>query len=214
MKYARVSIAICILSLFVLNAYSEDTEEKFPKIGYVKNNGAIVRAGDNANFEALCSLEESDSVKITDKRYSWFRILLPRKAYLYISKDYVNLTSDEKGIGIVNATNVNLRAGPGTRYSILGQVSKPEKLYIISEENNWYKIEPPYGSTGWINASQVSLAEEESVKYSEPRETEGQKRIPVAQKKESTSANIRLNTGQFTPKGNLIISTSQDTRNR
>jgi len=215
MKYIKILMGICAFSLVVLNlSAAENTEEKFPKVGHVKNDGAIVRAGDNANFEALCALEKSDSVKIIDKRYSWFKILLPRKAYLYINKDYVDLTSDEKGIGIVNATNVNLRAGPGTRYSILGQVSKPENLYIISEENSWYKIEPPYGSTGWINAGQVSLAEEESVDYNKPKETTEQKKAPVAQKKESTSANIRLNAGQLAPKGNLTISTSQNTKNR
>jgi len=215
MKYIKIVIGICAFSLFILHfSTAEDTEEKFPKIGYVKNDGAIVRAGDNANFEALCSLEKSDSVKIIDKRYSWFKILLPRKAYLYISRDFVDLTSNEKGIGIVNATNVNLRAGPGTRYPIIGQVSKPEKLYIISEENNWYKIDPPYGSAGWINAGQISLAEEKSVNYNEPKETKEQKAAPVAQKKESISANVRLNTRQPAPKGNLTISASQNTKNR
>lgn len=211
MKYIKILIGIFTFSLLVLNLFaSEDTEEKFPQIGYVKSDEAVVRAGDNVNFENLCTLEKSDSVKIMDKRYSWFKIILPRKAYLYISKDFVDLTSDEKGIGAVNATNVNLRAGPGTRYSILGQVSKPEKLYIISEENNWYKIEPPYGTTGWIHSNQVSLLEEKPVKYPEPEETKGQKKIPVAEKKESTSATIRLNAGYPAPQGNLSISTSQN----
>ncbi|PJC47195.1 MAG: hypothetical protein CO035_06935, partial [Candidatus Omnitrophica bacterium CG_4_9_14_0_2_um_filter_42_8] len=157
----RIGVLIIILSLFTLTAYAqEEAEEKFPRAGYVKDSGAIVRAGDNANFENLCVLSKSDSVKIIERRYSWFKILLPRKAALYVSKDYITLTSDEKGIGIINAGNVNLRAGAGTRYSIVGQISKPEKVSILSEEPGWYKIEPPYGTVGWVLSSQITLSEE------------------------------------------------------
>jgi len=197
----RISGLIIILSLFALTAYAqEEAKENFPKIGYVKDDGVTVRAGDNANFENLGTLSKSDSVKIIERRYSWFKILLPRKAALYVSKDYVTLTSDEKGIGIINAGNVNLRAGAGTRYSIVGQISKPEKVSILSEETGWYKIEPPYGTAGWVLSSQITLAEEE--KTAPP--------VPApAQKKETTgSATVRLGANSSAPKGNLSISTS------
>jgi len=93
----RISGLIIILSLFALTAYAqEEAKENFPKIGYVKDDGVTVRAGDNANFENLGTLSKSDSVKIIERRYSWFKILLPRKAALYVSKDYVTLTSDER----------------------------------------------------------------------------------------------------------------------
>lgn len=214
-----VKSLIVIFSLFTLTAYAqEETKENFPKAGYVKNDGAIVKAGDNANFENLCILSKSDSVKIIERRYSWFKILLPRKASLYVNKDYVILTSDEKGIGIINANNVNLRAGAGTRYSIIGQISKPEKISILSEETGWYKIEPPYGTTGWILSSQIALAEENEVNNAEQKNTATEvkeKKIapsaPVTvQKKETatSSAVIRLGTNYPPAKGNLSITTS------
>jgi uncharacterized protein YgiM (DUF1202 family) len=191
MKYIRSFIVIFIVYLLALTAYAEETaKEKFPKTGYVKADGSEVRAGDNVNFEILCALSKSDSVKIIDRRYSWFKVILPRKAYLYINKDYVTLTSDEKGIGIINAVNVNLRAGAGTRYSIVGQISKPEKVSIISEEAGWYKIEPPYGTAGWIHSNQVTMAEENETKKSETK-----------------GSTLLLNTNYPAPKGNLSIST-------
>jgi len=207
---------IVILSLFTLTAYAqEEIKEKFPKVGYIKNDGAIVKAGDNINFENLCTLSKSDSVKVIERRYSWFRILLPRKASLYVNKDYVVLTSDEKGIGIINANNVNLRAGAGTRYSIIGQISKPEKISILSEEAGWYKIEPPYGTTGWMHSSQIALAEENEVKNAEQKkntvkEVNVAPLVPVTvQKKETlSSATVRLGTNYPPVKGNLSISTS------
>lgn len=194
MKY--IKIFIVTFSLFTLTAYGqENAEEKFPKTGYVKNDGSVVKAGDNINFESLCVLSKSESVKIVDRRYSWLKIILPRKAALYINKDYVTLTSDEKGIGIVNASNVNLRAGPGTKYSIIGQISKPEKVSILSEDAGWYKIEPPYGSTGWISSNQIDIAKEEN-EIKSPKQKENIK-----------PSTVRLNVNYPAPKvkGNLSV---------
>lgn len=208
MRYFRSFIVIFTISLLALAAYGqEDAKEKFPKTGYVKNDEAIVRAGDNVNFENLCALSKSDSVRVVDRRYSWFKILLPKKAFLYVNKDYVNLTADEKGIGIINATNVNLRAGAGTRYAIIGQVSKPEKVSILSEDNGWYKIEPPYGTTGWVLSSQITLAEESETKI--PEQKSQQKKVEPNPK--ITGSTIRLNTNYPAPKGNLSITTSTKT---
>ena len=205
----RISGLIIILSLFTLTAYAqEEAKEKFPKAGYVVNDGATVKAGDNANFENLCALSKSDSVKIIERRYSWFKILLPRKAALYVNKDYVTLTSDEKGIGIINASNVNLRAGAGTRYSIVGQISKPEKISILSEEAGWYKIEPPYGTTGWVLSSQITLAEEDALQAKKEEKAAPPVPAPVQKKETTGPAIIRLGTNYPSPKGNLSISTS------
>ena len=210
MKY--IKSLIIILSLFALTtAYAqEEAKENFPKIGHVKNDGAAVRSGDNVNFESLCVMSKSDSVKVIDRRYSWLKILLPRKAFLYINKDYVDLTSDEKGVGIVNASNVNLRAGAGTRYSIVGQVSKPEKISIVSENNGWYKIEPPYGTAGWLHSDQITLVEEIERKTPETKEVrqEHKEIKKTAEVKSGSDSVVRLNAGYPSPKGNLSISTS------
>jgi uncharacterized protein YgiM (DUF1202 family) len=212
----HIKILICIFSLFTLTAYGQEQEEvkeNFPKIGHVKNDEAIVRAGDNVNFENLCSLSKSDSVKVVDRRYSWLKVLLPRKAFLYVSKDYVYLTSDEKGVGVITASSVNLRAGAGTRYSIVGQISKPEKVSIISEDNGWYKIEPPYGTTGWIHSDQITLAEEEKEadipeqKAYVPEQKTEQKKAESKPKNTTSGSAIRLDMSSPAPKGNLSITT-------
>jgi len=172
---------VIAFSLFALTAYAQDpAEEKFPKAGCVKNDGAIVRAGDNINYENLCALSKAETVKIIGKRYSWYKILLPRKACLYISRDYVDLTSDEKGVGIVKAVNVNLRAGPGTKYTIVGQISKPEKVSVLSEDTGWYKIEPPYGTAGWIHSGQITESEESEITAPQQKEAPNQ---PASKKK-------------------------------
>ncbi|OIO33329.1 MAG: hypothetical protein AUJ70_03430 [Candidatus Omnitrophica bacterium CG1_02_40_15] len=202
MKYTMSFTIIFFLLTFTAYA-QEEAKERFPKVGYVKNDSAAVKAGDNENFENLCVLSKSESVKIIDRRYSWLKILLPRKAALYVNKDYINLTSDEKGIGIINAANVNLRAGAGTRYSIIGQISKPEKVSILSEDAGWYKIEPPYGAAGWVRSNQIDIAEENEIKNSERKEA-----VKETKEGKIKASAVRLNANYPAPKGNLSISTS------
>ncbi len=158
MRTIKLTSAIFIL-FFVLRGVSFCDEGKLPKVGFVRNDAANVRAGDNINFKSLCRLEKGDPVRIVEKRYSWFKIVLPKRAYLYIKSDYMDIAR-EKGMGIVNADRVNFRAGPGTKYSILGQVSKPEELHVLGERDGWYRIVPPKGTTGWIHSSQITFSME------------------------------------------------------
>ncbi|MBU1147509.1 MAG: SH3 domain-containing protein [Candidatus Omnitrophica bacterium] len=203
-------------------------EEALPKIGFANNDGANVRAGDNINYEILGKLKKGDPVKIVDKRYSWFKVALPETAHLYINKDYVDII-DKKGTGKVlslskgkvNATRVNLRAGPGTKYSILGQASSPQELRIVSEKDDWYEIKPPEETAGWIHASQLmfelelvdpSEASPEQAKPASPAKrgerVEGRSRgVKLAPVKTTFSKGLTLERKAPEPKGNLTFST-------
>lgn len=222
MKKSNLFLLVLTLMLSTSSfALSEDIQEVIPDTGYVVNDdGADIKAGDNINFETLCKLKKSAQVKIVDKRYSWYKIALPKEAYLYITKDYVDLTNDEKGTGIIKASRVNLRAGAGTKYSILGQLSRGDKIFIVSEDSGWYKIEPPYGITGWVNISQVITQPkqfQESV-IAKEKEIEQELKTRQAPKKKSADLRnktsvqkkqndiIRLDIRQAPPKGNLSIS--------
>ena len=154
MKTLKLLLLLTLVSFLSDGPCFSASEENLPKIGFVKNDDAQVRAGDNINFEPLCNLAKGDPVKIIDKRYSWFKITLPKKAHIYIKNDYVDI-SQQKDIGEVIAQSVNLRAGPGTKYSIMGQVSEPEIVTVVSEKDGWYEIEPPQGTAGWIHSNDM-----------------------------------------------------------
>jgi len=162
MKIIKIVIVMAIWSFLLAGHSLSEAEEVFPRMGFAKNDGANVRAGDNINFESLCRLKKGDTLKVVDKRYSWYNIILPKEAYLYIKNVYVEL-DPEGGAGTVNALRVNLRSGPDERYSISGQASRPEKLIVLSEEDGWYKIEPPDGTRGWIHSGQIGFSPEATI---------------------------------------------------
>jgi len=198
-----ITLALILILFFVMPIIGFADETEIPKIGFVKNDGSNVRAGDNINFESLCSLDRLDPVKIIDKRYSWFKIALPKKAHIYISSDFVDVISEEMRTGQVNASRVNFRAGPGTKYSILGQASKSQEIDMISEKDGWYKIMPPDGTAGWIHENQLvfNMSDApESVKKAKIEES------VIAKKVLKKKAFERLILKQTEPSGNLTFS--------
>lgn len=50
----------------------------------------------------------------------------------------------------INASVVNVRTGPGLSYDVMAQVVEDEKVQVISEENEWYKVRISNDQVGWI----------------------------------------------------------------
>ena len=50
----------------------------------------------------------------------------------------------------VDASVVNIRTGPGLSYDIMTQVVGGEKINILSEENEWFKIRLSNDQIGWV----------------------------------------------------------------
>ncbi|MBA3052928.1 MAG: SH3 domain-containing protein [Candidatus Omnitrophica bacterium] len=195
------SILIAMSFLLPGACFSQEgyEEKEISKIGFVKNDGANVRAGDNVNFTSLCNLEKGDPVKITGKRYSWYKVILPRKACVYIRKDFVGDVSEKGEAGVI-AERVNLRAGADTKYAILGQISKPEKIHIVAEEAGWYKIFPPEGTSGWIHSSQLRF----SIEGISPKPEPVDEVVKPGAKKDN---GVKLMLKKKNPNGNLTFST-------
>src|SRR5699024_11138112 len=64
----------------------------------------------------------------------------------YVSKSYIDKNDKD------TADVLNVRGGPSTNYWVVGQLRKGDKVKILGEKGNWYKIE--YTRTHqWVNAS-------------------------------------------------------------
>jgi len=142
----RVSTLFLIICLFCTYAYGR--QEFFPFLAEVTSDHVNVRAGQSANFERLCQLDKGDHVIILDKNFSWYKVRLPKIAKSYIIEKYVLLRGKDRGEVI--ADNVNIRAGAGIKFSVIGQLDSGDKVTILEYGQKWYKIEPVEGSFGWI----------------------------------------------------------------
>ncbi|MFA5087453.1 MAG: SH3 domain-containing protein [Candidatus Omnitrophota bacterium] len=134
-------------------------QEQFPFLGEITAKKVNVRAGQNENFEKINTLPAGEEVVVVDKSYSWYKIKLPLGSDAYVHSSYIKLLSND--IGEVRGNRVNIRAGAGPNFSVLGQLRKGTKLRLEGKEQEWFKIEPLEGIYGWVSDQFVSFKNKE-----------------------------------------------------
>ncbi len=62
-------------------------------------------------------------------------------------------------VGVVSATNVYVRSGPGETAYPCAQISSPEKVNVVGKSEGWLKIQPPKGCFSVIRKNYVQADE-------------------------------------------------------
>lgn len=97
-----------------------------------------------------------DSLRLSPSRRGeaaqWHRIRLPEDTPVWVHAAFVDRTTRT-----VTASRLNVRAGPGERYSVLGHLAKGESVREIRVVDNWMEIEPPPGAYAYMAASYAAL---------------------------------------------------------
>jgi len=63
-------------------------------------------------------------------------------------------------VGVVTATNVYVRSGPGETAYFCAQISSPEKVDVVGKSEGWLKIQPPKGCFSVIRKNYVQAEED------------------------------------------------------
>jgi uncharacterized protein YgiM (DUF1202 family) len=125
------------------------SHEFFPFLAEVTAENVNVRAGQSENFEKLCRLKRGEEVVVVGKSYSWYKIQLPKISKSFVSDKYVQLLKGN--IGRITGDRINIRAGGGINYTVIGQLSAGREIQIQERLEGWYKIIPVEDSYGWIS---------------------------------------------------------------
>ncbi|MCD4781394.1 MAG: SH3 domain-containing protein [Candidatus Omnitrophica bacterium] len=137
------------LCFFIFTPLAQ-AQDIFPFVGRINTNKVNVRAGQSNNFEKLIRLSENSEVVVVGKKYSWYKIRLPRQSKAYIFAKFVKIIDEDQNKGIVIGSRINVRAGRGTNFSILGQVNAGDEVLVLSHEKDWMQIEPLDSMFGWV----------------------------------------------------------------
>lgn len=116
-----------------------------------------VRGQATLNSEIVTQLREGEEVLVLEEipvknrqggePSTWVRIQLPANTPVWVFAPYV-----EPNTGAVNVSRLNLRAGPGENYSVLGRVERGAAVKSIRVEKNWMEIEAPPGAHAFVAA--------------------------------------------------------------
>ncbi|EQB38119.1 hypothetical protein M948_05970 [Virgibacillus sp. CM-4] len=110
------------------------------RVGYVRKSDVDIYGVKETNYNL--TLDEALAIQMnatpqTDNNYA------------YVSQAYI----DENNR--VTADVLNVRAGTGTRYDVVGQLTNGERVTILESVNGWYRIEFSHGQ--WVNASEEDV---------------------------------------------------------
>lgn len=127
----------------------------------VKADRTNLRAKPAFDGEVLATLKKGDPVEVLDEvpgtgadgqARPWSKVALPKQVSVWVYGALVDAkTKTVRGRGKV----LNLRAGPGPNYSILGEVKAGEALTVLRELDGWLQIEPPAGTFAFVSANLI-----------------------------------------------------------
>ena len=121
-------------------------------------NGLNVRGQARLNSEAVGRLHDGDTVTVIEQVRSqrakpgtprqWAKIAIPSGINVWVFSSYIDSANMT-----VKARKLNLRAGPGENYSILGTVETGTPVKQIQTKGNWMEIEAPAGAYAFVAAT-------------------------------------------------------------
>ena len=83
-----------------------------------------------------------------DEPAHWAKIALPAGAKVWVHKQFVDVT-DKK----VAVKKLNLRAGPGENYSVLGTIEKGTAITVISTKGDWMEVPASADAYAFVSAN-------------------------------------------------------------
>ena len=128
--------------------------------GKIKGSNVNFRKGASTSKAKIAQLKKGKNVTLTGKSGSWYKVkasINGKSKTGYILDDYVKITSRQAK---VNATNVNVRKGPGTSYKKVTTLTKGTKISVTGTKGSWYKISfsvKGKKKTGYMLTSYVSI---------------------------------------------------------
>ena len=168
---------IAVVSLMASRLLGAETA---PVPGVVKANVANVRGQPSLVGEVVTRLKQGEKVLVleeikvkaskNDDTTNWIRIQMPANTPVWVNAAFVDTNANT-----VKPPKLNLRAGPGENYSVVGRVVKGEMVKSIRMVESWMEIECPTNAYAFLAANLVekvalppALAETEKASATTP----------------------------------------------
>jgi len=126
----------------------------------VKGDRVRVRGQATLASEVITLLKKGETVtvleEITAKKHKrgepakWARIQLPPNTPVWVYAPYIETTHNT-----VNIKRLNLRAGPGENFSIIGRIERGTPVKQIRTTDNWMEIEAPPNAYAFVAAEML-----------------------------------------------------------
>ncbi|MCA1808590.1 MAG: SH3 domain-containing protein [Lentisphaerae bacterium] len=110
-----------------------------------------LRAKPSLTVEVVAQVSEPDILTVKSVAEEWVEVLPPDHADLWVLGDYV-----QDGMIRCNRS-VNVRAGAGINFNVVGQLADGDPVEVRGSHADWIRIAPPSAASLWVAASLVEL---------------------------------------------------------
>lgn len=107
--------------------------------------------------EAIGRLKDGETVNVisqinldkhaADEPSQWAKISLPADIKVWVDSQFIDTATKA-----VTPNKLNLRAGPGENYSVLGVIEKGTSVNVLATKGKWEQIEAPANSFAFVAA--------------------------------------------------------------
>jgi uncharacterized protein YgiM (DUF1202 family) len=107
--------------------------------------------------EVVTHLKKGETVTVLDQinldkhkagePAQWAKIALPSSTHVWVKSSYIDPASKT-----VSTKKLNLRAGPGENYSVLGVIEHGTQVNEITTKEGWMQIDPPASTYAFVAA--------------------------------------------------------------
>src|SRR5882757_8220891 len=158
-------------------ALKEPTVALMPGAAEVAVENLNVRGQAGLKGEAIAHLKKGEVVAVMsqinlDKHQvgepaQWAKIALPASTHVWIHTSFIDSTTKT-----VVPKKLNLRAGPGENFSVLGVIEHGTAVKEITTKGAWTEIAPPESACGFVAAMYLKQVASGSLAANTPASTE------------------------------------------
>ncbi|MDA1276929.1 MAG: SH3 domain-containing protein [Verrucomicrobia bacterium] len=152
------SIILAVLSLV-------EVATRADRIAVVNENNLNVRGQPAFSGEVITQLQKGERVVVLEdiaiskpkpgEPAIWRRIQMPANTPVWIFAPFIDSNTKT-----VNTSRLNMRAGPGENFSILGRLERGQTVKDIRTVDDWMEIETPSTAEAYVAAQFLTLQEE------------------------------------------------------
>ncbi len=148
-KPIRTRFALCLLLFFSPGVTPWAVGQDVPFTAEVVDQSVPVRAGAGRSFYEVGRLTGGSQVVVDEVVFGWFKVHPPQGTYSYISQAFVDATGNGQ-TGTINTDRAAVRTASvnGSAESYRRQIDllKGDRVTIVGQDGDFYKIEPPNGA--------------------------------------------------------------------
>ncbi|MBP7274877.1 MAG: SH3 domain-containing protein [Kiritimatiellae bacterium] len=126
------------------------------EIAVVRGDRVNLRAQPVSTSEVLGQVNTGTQLLVRSVRDGWMEVAIPEALDVYAHKDFIQ-------DGVVTASPLNLRAGPGINYSRVGSIPKGTRVAARGALGEWIRLAPPESASAWVSVDWVTFEQPKPV---------------------------------------------------